>query len=1088
MSIKALQEYTRYAKYAKFLPEKQRRETWDEQVDRVFDMHAKKLGDKLELIKDDFEFAKNMMRRKRILGSQRALQFGGEPILKKNVRIYNCFDKNTKFITNKGTKSFKEFNDGDDVTVLSGLGNWKPAKVKSYGEQSLNKIIIKRGLAEYTINATKNHRWILKDGSETTNLKVGDSLQFAPNITNSEYDDFTPFQKLYWCYGYVYGDGTKLKNKKGEYVYSMVRLCKKDSKYQNRFTEMGFKTNTNLSLNGDFFAYTGSYLKTCPNLETDSKELIYAFIKGYLAADGNKNRSNDVLRTYESIQSSEKSHIEFLRKALPMCGYYIVSEKDLTGEETNFGIRPYTIQFRIINTYGKTAVSFKVDEIIENIKTEMVWCLEVEDDKSFVLPHGFVTGNCCASYCDRPRFFQEALFNLLAGTGVGFSVQLKDIEKLPTINKLNDEKVIYNIEDSIEGWSDALGILVSSYFTNNQPFEEYFGKTIQFNFDKIRPSGSPLSWGGKAPGPNALKKSLEKIKNIFEIALNDGRNKLKPIEAYDIVMHASDGVISGGVRRSATICLFSPFDEEMCKAKTGDWFIKNPQRGRSNNSAILVRNKTTKEEFNKLFKSTKEFGEPGFVWAENDRVLFNPCCEISLYGYTEDSESGWEFCNLCTINMKKCKTEQDFFDACKASSILGTIQAMYTDFPYLGNVTEKIVRREALLGCSITGFMDNPEIALNPKIQKNGAEIIVKENEKISKILGINAAARVTTVKPEGSASCLLGSSSGIHPHHAKRYIRRVQANKSEFPLQYFKLHNPKAIEESVWSQNKTDDVISFLCEVPEGARVKTQIGAIELLKNVMSTQQNWIEYGTTKRSVQPWLRHNVSNTITVKDSEWDEVEKFIYDNKQWFAGISLLPASGDLDYPQAPFSTILTEKEIILEFGEGALFASGLIVDGQHAFDNNLWKACDSALGIGEKLELPVLSSEPTMPIKNGYTNKVYTQKLKIYTEELTKFFNDKEKYDKIFMKLDWNRRFQQFSDRYVEGNLRKCCHLLKYVSLWKLWLDLKREYVDVDWSLAVEEEYSIDMSTIAGAACQGGACEIGDLGDSIKSAKENK
>jgi ribonucleoside-diphosphate reductase alpha chain len=313
------------------------------------------------------------------------------------------------------------------------------------------------------------------------------------------------------------------------------------------------------------------------------------------------------------------------------------------------------------------------------------------------------------------------------------------------------------------------------------------------------------------------------------------------------------------------------------------------------------------------------------------------CCEIGLYGYDEYGNSGWEFCNLTTINVKKCKTEDDFYSACKASAIVGTIQATYNKFPYLGEVTENINKREALLGCSMTGVMDNPEISLNPEIQRNGASIVLHHNERIAKLLGINAAARGLTLKPEGTASCLLGTSSGIHPHHSKRYIRRVQANIMETPLQYFEAHNPRAVEKSVWSKSGKDNVISFLCEVPDGAIVKNQMSGIDLLKKVMLTQQNWVEAGTTSRSVQPWLRHNVSNTISVKKDEWDEVEKFIYDNKQWFGGISLLPFSGDLDYPQAPFSNVLNERELIAEYGEGSLFASGLIVDGLVAFNNNL-------------------------------------------------------------------------------------------------------------------------------------------------------
>jgi ribonucleoside-diphosphate reductase alpha chain len=684
--------------------------------------------------------------------------------------------------------------------------------------------------------------------------------------------------------------------------------------------------------------------------------------------------------------------------------------------------------------------------------------------------------NCTVSYADRPRFFQETLWLLLCGCGVGFSVQKHHIAKLPEILPRANICVPYTIPDTIEGWSDALGILINSYFRKSDSlYPEFSQNRPVFIYKEIRPAGAPLSWGGKAPGPDGLKSALEKIEALIDRCLADGKRKLSPIDVYDIIMHASDAVLSGGIRRSATICLFSADDTEMVNAKTGDWFIKNPQRGRSNNSAILIRNKTTKEQFGSLMKSVREFGEPGFVWADDTEALYNPCVEIGMRAYDEQGNSGWQFCNLCEINMKKCKTEKDFLLACRGAAILGTLQAAYDNFPYLGEVTNRIVKREALLGVSMTGMMDSPEIAFDPEIQKKGAKEVLRVNEQFAPKVGINVCARATCVKPAGSTSCLLGTASGIHPHHARRYFRRVQANVMEYPLQYFEAHNPRAVEKSVWSNTGTDKVITFLCEVPDGARTKNQLVATELLEHVKLTQQNWIEYGTRKEAcVAPWLRHNVSNTITVLPEEWDGVEKFIYDNRKWFAGISLLPASGDLDYPQAPFCKVLSYNEIVAEYGDGALFASGLIVDGQHAFNDNLWAACDCALGIGEKLELPAKPEEPSMPVKNGYTDKVFAEKLKVYTSDLNKYLNNKESYENISLKLDWTRRFSQFADRYVDGNKRKCSHLLKYVSLWKQWIDLKREYVDVDWSLALEEEYNVDVSTLGAQACSGGACEM--------------
>jgi len=705
--------------------------------------------------------------------------------------------------------------------------------------------------------------------------------------------------------------------------------------------------------------------------------------------------------------------------------------------------------------------------------------------------------NCCASYVDRLDFFKETLYLLLCGCGVGASVQKHHIEKLPKVIERNKGKKIFVIPDTIEGWADSVGVLMQSFFNTSSKFYSYdtqcnfdsfSGYEIEFDYSLIRPQGAMISWGGIAPGPAGLKRSLELIENILK---NIKNRKLKPIEVYDIIMHMSDSVLSGGIRRSATIILFSPDDEEMANAKTGDWFITNPQRGRSNNSALLLRDNVSKEQFSKLMKSVKEFGEPGFIWTDNTETMFNPCSEISLHCYDEEGNSGWNFCNLSEINGKKVKTDQDFYDACRAAAILGTIQATYMNLDYLSESTKKIIERDALLGVSITGMMDNPTIIFDTKIQKTGAKVVLETNEKIAKILGINSCARGCTLKPSGTSSCILGTSSGIHPNHAKKYIRRVQANKLEFPAQEFQKMNPLAVEESVWSNNKTDVVLSFLCEVPDGAKTKNKTGAIELLEHVKLTQQNWIEYGTRKNDWRfekyPWLRHNVSNTISVKPEEWNDVEEYIYKNRKWFAGISLLPMDGDKDYPQAPFTTIYDSSQIVKYYGDGALMASGLIVDGLHAFNNNLWAACDCVLGIGEKIEDLEKMDEPILPEKNGYTQKQWNDKLLEFTLNYSKYIEYNEKYKSMTLKKDWLRRVNQFAERYVNNDLKKCTYLLKDVSNLKLWLDLKREYKEVDWTNVKEEiEQKVDVTKLAGAACSGGACEVGELGESIKKKQE--
>jgi ribonucleoside-triphosphate reductase (thioredoxin) len=674
--------------------------------------------------------------------------------------------------------------------------------------------------------------------------------------------------------------------------------------------------------------------------------------------------------------------------------------------------------------------------------------------------------NCSGLHISKPKAFQDVVWLLLAGCGVGISVQYQDINKLPMIKKPTGSVKKYVIPDSCEGWADAIGILLSSYFVTGGMFPEYQNAIVKFDFSQIRPKGALISGQFKAPGSKPLENGIAKIVKLlneqFENSAHSDTIQLKPIICYDIIMHCADFVVSAGLRRSALICLFSKEDTEMAESKIGDWFIKNPQRGRSNNSVIIKRDNITQEEFSNIFANIKNYGEPGWLFVEDYNQLTNPCAEIVWHIEDNDSPNSIiGFCNLTEINGRFCSTEENFLKACKAAAIIGTLQAGFTKFPYLGKETEEFVKRESLLGVSITGWMDNPEILFNSEILEKGAEAVKTTNAKIAKLININPAARTTCAKPSGHTSCLLSTASGIHPHHAKRYIRRVQSNKQEFALDVFKKVNPIAIEESVWSANKTDDVVSFLCEVPAGAILKNQLSAVELLDKVKIAQKHWVKAGINDElNIYKGLAHSVSNTITVNQNEWDEVEKYIFNNKEYFTGISLLPSSGDLDYVQAPFSTVLAPHELVKEYGDASVFASGLVVDGLHAFDNNLWKACDTVLGIGMNLDGEIL--EPIYPQTRNY-------------KALSEYFSHKEEYEKYYAKKDWVRRVQQFADRYFKGDLRQTTYCLKHVSLWKTWCDLKREYKEVDWAIQTEESRELkNIDEQAAVACHGGACLI--------------
>ena len=653
-----------------------------------------------------------------------------------------------------------------------------------------------------------------------------------------------------------------------------------------------------------------------------------------------------------------------------------------------------------------------------------------------IFKHNAKVYNCSFGYIDRIRAFPEALYLSLCGTGVGFSVQKHHVAKLPNIAERNpDFKRTFVIPDSIEGWADSIGVLLNSFFDDrsDKDFGPYSGLTVEFDYSLIRAEGVLIAGQFKAPGPTALTAAHKKIVELIEKRLATGETRLRPIDCYDLIMHFADCVLSGGVRRSATICLFGKDDTEMMAAKTGNWFVDNPQRARSNNSVLLVRDQCTREEFASIMKSTREFGEPGFVFAHSTEMGFNPCVEIGLYPVTEDGRSGFQFCNLTEINGRHCTDEERFYAVCKASAIIGTMQAGYTDFKYLSKETKEITEREALLGCSITGIMDNPAILLNPEVQRKGAAVIKRYNEIVAALIGIKPSARLTAVKPAGSTSCILGTASGIHPHHAKRYFRRVQGNRNEFPLQVYKRINPLAVETSVWSAGGTDEITTFLCEVPKGAIVKNKMSGLDLLKSVKLTQDNWVDAGTVhERCVLKGVKHNVSNTINVKDSEWAEVEQYIYDNRESFAGISLLSASGDKDYPQAPFCTVYNPAEIVEHYGDGAVMASGIIVRALNHFGNDLWKACTTLMYTSEAIE------------------------------------NTAEQ-------INWIRQAKQFADRYFKGDIRMMTYCLKDVHNWKLWLDIKREHVEIKWDEHAEYvETHVSADTLAGAACSGGKCEI--------------
>lgn len=499
--------------------------------------------------------------------------------------------------------------------------------------------------------------------------------------------------------------------------------------------------------------------------------------------------------------------------------------------------------------------------------------------------------NCAFAPIDDWRVFSEIMFLLLGGTGVGYSVQKHHVEKLPEIQKPASKRTRrFLVNDSIEGWADAVKALVQSYFKG--------GSKLRFDYSDIRPKGARLvTSGGKAPGPQPLKECLVKLQGMFEAKENG--DKLTTIEAHDMICHIADAVLAGGIRRAALISLFSADDNEMIAAKTGNWWEHSPQRGRANNSVVLLRHRITKEYFQDLWERVKESGsgEPGFYFSNDKDWGTNPCCEIALRPY--------QFCNLTEVNVSDVESQDELNGRVKAAAFIGTLQAGYTDFHYLRDVWRRTTEKEALIGVSMTGIASGKVLGLDTT---EAAKVVKKENQRVAKLLDINAAARTTTVKPAGTTSLTLGTSSGIHAWHNDYYIRRLRVGKNEAIYTYLSIFHPDMIEDEYFRPHDTA-VISIPQRAPEGAIMRTE-SALQLLRRVAKISNEWVNPGT--RSGQN--THNVSATISIKEAEWADVGEWMWENRKVYNGLSVLPYDGGT-YKQAPFEDCSKETyEAMLE------------------------------------------------------------------------------------------------------------------------------------------------------------------------------
>lgn len=501
--------------------------------------------------------------------------------------------------------------------------------------------------------------------------------------------------------------------------------------------------------------------------------------------------------------------------------------------------------------------------------------------------------NCAFLPVDDYRAFNETMFLLLGGSGVGYSVQNKHIDKLPSITKPT-RKRRYVVADSIEGWADAVKVLVKAYLKGKSEPE--------FDFSDVRAKGAALiTTGGKAPGPAPLKECLFKLKLMLDEKTHG--SKLTSLEVHDMICIIADAVLAGGIRRAALISLFDVDDQDMLTCKSGNWWELHPHRGRANNSAVVIRSKITEDKFQDLWEKIKTSGsgEPGIYFSNDSDWGTNPCVEIALRPN--------QFCNLVEVNASDVVDQSDLDSRVRAGAFLATLQAGYTNFHYLRDIWRRNTEKDALIGVSMTGIASGSTFSLD---LKQSAQAVIDENKRVASLIGINPAARTTCVKPAGTTSLVLGSSSGIHAWHDQFYLRRIRVGKNEAIYKYLAQTNPDLLEDEYFKPNQ-QAVISVPVKAPANAIFRTE-SSIELLERVKKFSQEWVKPG----HIDGHNSHNISATISVKPEEWEIVGKWMWDNREFYNGLSVLPYDGGT-YKQAPFESITEDQynEIIQKVGE---------------------------------------------------------------------------------------------------------------------------------------------------------------------------
>lgn len=1128
MTENALSEFIFQSKYARFLPEKGRKETFEESIDRILQMHMKHLQDKYPQAIENSDFCNDFIQASEsckqglIYGSQRALQFGGEPILKHNEKIYNCsFLYADKLDVFKTVEWLGLNGCGVGISVEKKHINKLPSMCQNLNENTYNHII-SDDIEGWSYAVDALIRYFFDSGFKYPLFDFSLVRPKGSPISN----------------GFLAPGPEPLKNA----LRKMEDLLRKVHKRKDKRLKPIEVTDL-LALEADSIISGGVRRSALSILfDPDDEEMYNSKIgnwwyenpqRGRYNASAVLERQSTSKEVFNKLFESTKQFGEpgfvwrsdnmegfnpcqpkwapvITPNGLSTIGDIKVGDKIWSATGWTTVIKKWSTGIKPVYEYRTTGGVFYGTEnhklVSKGIKVEAKDCKEVDslagelyNRTSDFIPElvmdGLVIGDGTCHHASND------LITLCIGENDQeyFNSEIKDLilEHRPGINKY-----CWNIKTSISG--------------------SELKKKYEAEIPERLMKGTKLEICSLLRGLYSANGSVVSNRITYKTASKTLRNQIQlllsylGIRSYFTTNKPSKVQFSNGeyeCKESYDINI--TYDRDRFVNLIG--FIQQYK-----NDKINLETKSNKKHFTYPIKEVNFIREEEVfdITVDNDPHTYwtgglnvSNCFEIGFKAVDEHGNTGVQFCNLVSISGKNITNEDYFYKACKDAATIATVQASYMEFPFLGEVTENIVKNDPLIGVSISGIMMNPSVLCNPNILRKGAEIIKEQNAKIAAILGINPSSRCTCVKPDGNLGAMTGNTSGCHGEHARRYIRRVQVNKEEEAGQIYAKYNPRACVESVWSNNHSDNCLMFAIEASPDCILKKDLLGVKQLEVVKLLQTNWVRAG--KRDPNASIENNVSNTVQVDD--WEAVKEYVWNNRNDLAGISFISNDfGELDYLQPAYSTVLTPSEIIEEYGEAAIFASGLIVDSIKVF-GDLWKACDAVKGKGEKLfstledaesfikDFDIASKEDYLDrtvreweeaqnkqyskwvqllVEMGYSEdfaeNLLDNDIEISSVEIQKYL-DRQMYNTVpnlSEKREIVRRLLKFADKYFDGEVSQMINMLKQVQLYHDWCDITKYYQPVDWSsIRWKKVPKVNVDTLAAASCSGGACEINKI-----------